>query len=67
MYMNKKLTNREYQIAKLLCDGLTNAKISFKLDISKDTVKMHLKNMSQKYNAINRTNLAYILGKESII
>lgn len=61
------LTTREYEICFLLCRGMDNYSIAKRLGISKFTVKEYLKVIFKKFNAANRTQLAYILGKENII
>lgn len=45
---NVKLSEREKQIAKLYCDGLTYRQIAIKLKISPETVRTHLKNFHCK-------------------
>ena len=65
--MNKKLTPREKQVCELLILGTANIDIAIALSMSKDAVKKHLKNLFRKFNAKNRTHLAYILGKDAIL
>ncbi|MES2005331.1 MAG: LuxR C-terminal-related transcriptional regulator [Bacteroidota bacterium] len=48
------LTEREWQILRLLAEGKLNKEISASLNISLDTVKKHLKNTYRKINARNR-------------
>lgn len=40
-----KLSQRQLEILKLVCDGLTNSDIAMQLDISENTVKTHLKTL----------------------
>ena len=59
------LTEREYEVLKLVAIGQTNRAISEKLHISEHTVKNHLRNIMQKLHVANRvqlTNLAYKAG-----
>lgn len=51
------LTKREEEIFKLILSGDTNEEISDKLNISKNTVKTHVRNVLAKYNVSNRTEL----------
>jgi ATP/maltotriose-dependent transcriptional regulator MalT len=48
------LTVREYEVLKLICDGLSNDEISKKLFISKNTVKTHIRNIYEKLDVKNR-------------
>src|SRR5215203_356171 len=54
------LTHRERQIARLVCDGLSNKEIAHQLNVSRGTVKVHLHNIFQKLEISNRTVLATI-------
>jgi VCBS repeat-containing protein len=54
------LTHRERQIARLVCDGLSNKEIARELNVSRGTVKVHLHNIFQKLEISNRTVLATI-------
>lgn len=54
------LTTREIQIAKLVCIGLDNSRISRKLDISYNTVRAHLVNVFRKMGVKGKAGL--ILG-----
>lgn len=49
------LTKREQAIFKLLGDGLTNNEIADKLTLSPSTVRVHLRNILQKYHFISRS------------
>jgi len=51
------LTSRESEIAGLLKQGVTPARISEKLCISITTVKKHIANMHSKLNVSNRQEL----------
>jgi len=52
-----KLTEREYDILKLICEGLSNEEIAKKLFISKNTVKTHIRNIYDKLNVKNRREI----------
>lgn len=60
---NKNLTNREEEVAKLLCKGLTNKEIAKVLIISITTAKAHVNAILRKLNVKNRTLAAYNFGK----
>lgn len=54
------LTQREKEIVKLICAGLTSANISNKLYISKSTVYRHIANIYEKLHISNRQELMLI-------
>lgn len=58
----QKLSNREYQIAALVADGLTNVEIAAQLEITERTVKAHLSSVYAKTNSRGRLNLALLFN-----
>ncbi len=62
-----KLTPRELEVCECIVEGLNNNEIAAKLFISKHRVKTYVSQIMNTLNAKNRTNVAYILGKENII
>lgn len=52
-----KLTHREKQILKLLCEGKNSKQISKMLNISQHTVRTHRKNMLSKFDFHKTTEL----------
>ena len=66
--MEMKMTQREYEICKLLTHGYNNNQIAEILHVSTHTVKAHLTHLFYvNKDIINRTHLAYILGKENLV
>ena len=57
------LTAREYEIARLVAQGLSNKHIARALAISEGTVKIHLHNMYEKLGGLNRTALAMLVQR----
>ena len=55
------LTAREYEIACLVAQGLSNKHIARALAISEGTVKIHLHNIYEKLGGMNRTSLAVLM------
>jgi len=53
-----RLTPRETDVLSGLIDGKSNKEIARDLDIQEVTVKLHVKTLSQKLNARNRTHAA---------
>ena len=52
------MTQRQYEIALLVAQGLSNKHIARLLDIAEGTVKLHLHNIFTTLNFRNRTALA---------
>lgn len=57
-----KLSNREWEVLKLLLQGKSNKQIAASLDISVRTVEFHLKNIYAKLDVSNRIELILKLG-----
>ena len=55
-----QLTPRETEVLRLLCRGLANKEIARELDLQEVTVKLHVKTLSRKLGAKNRTHAAMI-------
>lgn len=54
---DNKLSKREVEVAKLICNGLTNKQIAEKLFISEKTVKSHVSNILVKLDLKDRVHL----------
>jgi two-component system nitrate/nitrite response regulator NarL len=52
-----RLTNRQREISRLVCDGLSNKEIGRRLNLSDGTVKVHLHNIYEKLAIRTRTAL----------
>lgn len=61
------LTVREKQVLSLIVEGLNNAEISKKLDVSINTTKAHVCNILQKLAVADRTQAAIKAIKDNII
>jgi len=61
------LTEREKEVLRLVCDGLTNAEIASCLHVSRETVKSELKRIFRKIGVGNRTQAAVLLVKNQWI
>jgi DNA-binding NarL/FixJ family response regulator len=59
--LERVLTAREYEIARLIAQGLSNKHIARALTIAEGTVKIHLHNMYEKLGGVNRTSLAMLV------
>ena len=59
-----RLTDRQYQVVRLVSEGLTNAQIASALGISGATVKKHLEHVLERLNVKTRTAAAgcYLRG-----
>ncbi|MCS6906950.1 MAG: helix-turn-helix transcriptional regulator [Anaerolineales bacterium] len=58
-----RLTNREWEVLKLLLQGKANKRIAWELGISERTVEFHLKNIYAKFGVSSRIELVLKLGK----
>jgi DNA-binding CsgD family transcriptional regulator len=54
---NARLSRREAQVALRCAEGLTNAEIGRKLDVSEQTVKFHMRHIFIKFGVKRRTEL----------
>lgn len=63
----RPLTDREKQILRLVCDGLTNAEIAVRLGIAADTVKSEMKRIFRKIEVKNRTQAAMHLVRLGLV
>ena len=52
------LTDREYEVARAVCQGLANKSIARELRISEKTVKNHLSSIYRRTGVSGRTQLA---------
>ena len=57
------LTPREVDVLNGLCNGYSNKEIARELEVQEVTVKLHVKTLSRKLNAKNRTHAA-MLGRD---
>lgn len=55
------LSQREQEVAALICIGFSNREIAEKLVISPDTVKTHLKNILYKFDLHRKDDLRILL------
>lgn len=56
----QSLTRRESDVLKGICEGKSNKEIARDLDLQEVTVKLHVKTLSRKLGAKNRTHAAMI-------
>jgi DNA-binding NarL/FixJ family response regulator len=61
------LKPRERDVLRELAEGLSNKEIAIKLDLQEVTVKFHIKTLSRKLNARNRTHAAMIARDNGLI
>ena len=61
------LTQREYEVLKLVVDGLSNSEIADALTISEHTAKAHVCNIIQKLVVDDRTQAAVKALKEGLV
>ena len=61
------LTRREVDVLRGLAEGLSNKEIARELDLQEVTVKLHVKTLSRKLGARNRTHAAMIARNTGMI
>lgn len=62
-----ELTPRELEILQLLADGCDNDAVSQHLQISRETVKSHVRRLLQKLGANSRTHAVAIALRDSLV
>lgn len=55
-----ELTRREMDVLRGICEGKSNKEIARDLDVQEVTIKLHVKTLSRKLGAKNRTHAAMI-------
>jgi two-component system nitrate/nitrite response regulator NarL len=61
------LSQRETEVLRGLCEGKSNKEIARTLDLQEVTIKLHVKTLSRKLNAKNRTHAAMIAREQNLI
>jgi DNA-binding NarL/FixJ family response regulator len=65
--IQNELTDREIEILKLVCSGLTNEQIADQVNLSYDTIRWHRSNLLSKTNCSNTASLVMYAIKNKII
>ena len=61
------LTQREQAVLDLVGQGLTNREIATTLSISDNTVKVHVRNIMEKFHAHTRQQAVALVGKKDML
>lgn len=61
------LSSREEEVLRGICAGQSNKEIARELDLQEVTVKLHVKTMSRKLGAKNRTHAAMIARDRKLV
>lgn len=61
------ITPRQREVLRLLADGLAEKEIARKLGISRNTVKLHVRNISLALSARSRTHAVALALRNRII
>jgi DNA-binding NarL/FixJ family response regulator len=67
LQVEPRLTAREFDVLELLADGLSNAAIGERLDLSTNTVRNHVAKMSAKLGAHSKLELLAVALREGLI
>jgi len=59
------MTTREFQIAKMICQGFNNEEIANALDIKHGTVKTHIRNIYRKTWVHNKITMLLRFVKDA--
>jgi DNA-binding NarL/FixJ family response regulator len=65
--VDERLSEREISILRLVADGNQNKQIAWKLSISEETVKAHLKSIFSKLDVSDRTHAVTVAVRRGII
>lgn len=65
--LDERLTDREVAILKLVAEGHPNKQVAWRLQLSTDTVKAHLKNIFAKLDVSDRTQAVIIAARRGYI
>jgi DNA-binding NarL/FixJ family response regulator len=65
--VDERLSEREITILRLVADGNQNKQIAWKLSISEETVKAHLKSIFSKLDVSDRTHAVTVAVRRGII
>ena len=55
-----KVTEREFELIKAMCEGLSNKQLAEKFYVSVNTIKTHIKNIYEKLNVNSRSEVSYL-------
>jgi DNA-binding CsgD family transcriptional regulator len=61
------LNDREKQVLRLVCEGMSNAEIALRLGVSRDAIKNELKRIFHKISVKNRTQAAVLVVSRSML
>lgn len=62
----ERLSEREMQVLRGLCEGQSNKEIARDLDLQEVTIKLHVRTVSRKLGARNRTHAAMIAKEAGV-
>ena len=65
--LKQSLTQREFEVLKLMSEGKTNSQIAQEIIVSTNTIKAHVGNILQKFEATDRVQAAVIAVKANLL
>lgn len=66
-YIERPLSKREIEVMKLVIMGKSNAEISKKLNITRNTVKAHMSKIMEKLNVTDRVQAAVKATRQNLL
>jgi DNA-binding NarL/FixJ family response regulator len=63
----RPLNEREKQVLRLVCEGMSNAEIATRVGVTLDSIKTELKRIFHKISARNRTQAAVLVVRQSML
>ena len=62
-----KITERQYEVAKLMAIGYTRAEVAERLGVGQETVSTHLKRLHLNLGVTKTIHAVYLLAKQGLI
>jgi two-component system, NarL family, response regulator LiaR len=64
--VSRPLSPREYEVLRMATQGLTNAEIAVRMEVTVHAVKFHLASIYRKLGVANRTEAAVVFLRSKV-